>query len=178
MICDPLFFPSPPTPSLNLNTTHITLGLPAACPQWTLLSIGNDSITINFNSPNACSPPCAYFIGVYGFGSRSSYSLLASLASSVVVLFDGQPQYGYVSPHTLTLYQFDTTDSQWPPVDVEISLEPFSGSLELYAIQAQGPNGQSIVPTINCTTTAASGGRLENWGVGWENTWIRICCCG
>ncbi len=116
-------------------------------------------MTISFADPLACSPPCAYFIGVYGWASTASYSLVATLGTGVVHLLDGQPQFGYIAPHALTLYEFDTTANVWPPVDIEISLQPFSGSLELYTMQAVDGSGQNILPTLNCTTFVMQGGQ-------------------
>ena len=114
------------------------------------------------SDPKACTAPCGFYIGVNGFNGNAVYSLVATVPSTIPYLFDGQPQYGYIVPHVMMLYEFDTTTSEFPPVDVEVNLVPLTGSLELYTMQAVNSYNRSVLPSLNCTQVGLHDGTLRH----------------
>ena len=118
--------------------------------QWALTTIGNDSITISVNDANA-QFPATYTIGVYGFGAESIYTLLVTQAGTVNLLLDGISQYNHITAHTMQLYEFDPSSYPWPPVDVEITVTPISGSVQLYVAQGSSADFQ---PSLTCSSSS------------------------
>ena len=119
---------------------------------------GNDTITISFGDPDACTPPCSYIVGVTGWTSTAVYSLVASLGGTIIHLIDGQAEFGYIAPHVLSLFEFDLGAQGPSTVDVTVEVVPFQGSLEVYTTQAVDSNMHSVLPSIVCSAPQPGGG--------------------
>ena len=128
--------------------------------QWSLTTIGNDSVTITANDTNAQFPGW-YFIAVYGFGAESIYTLLVTQSATINLLLDGITQYNHITAHAMQLYEFDPSSVNWPPVDVEITVTPISGSVQLFVQQDHDSNYQPVQPSLNCTSS--SGESIGSW---------------
>lgn len=109
---------------------------------WTSQGYGpaSEVIVVTNADPNYCAPPAVYFLGVYGFQSNASFSILAREdQNGSVILIDGQPIMDVVDDFTTNAYTFVIPALQ-PGADV--TLTPLVGDADLYVAL----NGQPASP--------------------------------
>ena len=60
---------------------------------WRASSMGSDVVQILDGDGNACTPPCRYYIAVFGYGGQATYTMRASSSHSrPTTLVAGLPQ--------------------------------------------------------------------------------------
>lgn len=89
--------------------------------QWKANSMGADVVQIFPIDPNACTPPCRYYIGVTGFAGQAQYLITASTTNPLpVFLQDGRPQGGFVNQSYTKLYYF-SVPANVPSFQIRVS---------------------------------------------------------
>jgi len=88
---------------------------------WRANSMGMDVVQIFPDDPNACTPPCRYYIGVTGFGGPASFTLSGSTGFNLPsLLTNGRPQSAFVNTSVTKLYYFDVPSSA-PSFQIRVS---------------------------------------------------------
>ena len=96
---------------------------------WRSYKFGGDMVEIDPNfDPLACSH-CMYYIGVVGT-SASTYTITASLLSTISHLSDGQPYGGTVNPLAYSYYVFSNVYGTSRDLKIQISVA--TGSVDFY----------------------------------------------
>lgn len=113
--------------------------------QWSASSAGADIVNIKSSDPGYCTL-CGYYIGVYGFSSNASYSILVTATAQYMVpLSNGVPQRVFVGA---LAYRFFTYSFANHPEAMTISAVALSGQLELRVTNVYSASvGHRYLPT-------------------------------
>lgn len=115
---------------------------------WSSRDSGSDTITIAPHDPHACRQ-CVYYVGVLGADYPSTYTLTASVASTLVTLQGGAPLENQQAP--LGEYRYYRFYLDGVGQAVTIALTASTGDADLYA------SFTSNRPTAGDHTWAAAG---------------------